>query len=120
VRKRAIARSKIWRVHAPPANHNYTDLSLRLRFTRKYDRYQELSYYSFEEYLAAALLVRFNRTRPRQKRGKPSSPRASTKSPLLLPPRASVAAQGRGSHDVHAEWRKAAGVWQEGKSINSG
>jgi hypothetical protein len=64
-RKRAIARSKIWRVHALPAYHNYTDLSLRLQFTRKYDPYQELPYYSFEECLAAALLVRFNRTRPR-------------------------------------------------------
>jgi hypothetical protein len=62
-RKQAIARSKIWCVHALPANHNYTDLSLRLRFTRKYDPYQELPYYSFEECLAAALLVRFNMTR---------------------------------------------------------
>jgi hypothetical protein len=64
-RKRAISKSKIWHVHAPLANHNYTDLSLRLRFTRKYDRYQELPYYSFEECLVAALLVRYNRTRPR-------------------------------------------------------
>jgi hypothetical protein len=72
-RKRAISRSTIWRVHAPPANHNYTDLSLRLRFTRTYDPYQELSYYSFEECLAAALLVRYNKWCPRQKRGKPSS-----------------------------------------------
>jgi hypothetical protein len=80
-RKRAISKSKIWRVHAPPENHNYTDLSLRLRFTRKYDRYQELPYYSFEECLAAALLVRYNRTRPRQKRGKPSSPKGERGKP---------------------------------------
>jgi hypothetical protein len=74
-RKRSISRSRIWRVYAPPANHNYTDLSLRLRFTRKYDPYQELSYYSFEECLVAALLVRFNKMCPRQKRRKPSSPK---------------------------------------------
>jgi hypothetical protein len=47
-RKRSISKSTIWRVYAPPVNHNYTDLSLRLRFTRKYDPYQELPYYSFE------------------------------------------------------------------------
>jgi hypothetical protein len=81
VRKRAIARSKIWRVHVPPVNHNYTYLSLRLQFTRKYDLYQELSYYSFEECLAVALLVRFNRTRPRQKHGKPSSPKGERGKP---------------------------------------
>jgi hypothetical protein len=86
-RKRAIARSKIWRVYAPPANHNYTDLSLRLRFTKKYDPYQELSYYSFEECLAAALLVRFNRTRPRQKRGKPSSPNGERGKPSSPAPK---------------------------------
>jgi hypothetical protein len=55
-RKRSILSSTIWLVYAPPANHNYTDLSLRLRFTRKYDPYQELPYYSFEECLAAALI----------------------------------------------------------------
>jgi hypothetical protein len=71
-RKRSISRSTIWRLYAPPANHNYTDISLRLWFTRKYDPYQELSYYSFEECLAAALLIRFNQTLFRQKRGKPS------------------------------------------------
>jgi hypothetical protein len=73
-RKRAILRSMIWRVHAPPTNHNYTDLSLRLPFTRTYDPYQELPYYSFEECLTAALLVRYNKWCPRQKCGKPSSP----------------------------------------------
>jgi hypothetical protein len=61
-RKRSISSSTIWRVYAPLANHNYTDLSLRLRFTRKYDPYQELPYYSFEECPATALLVRFNQT----------------------------------------------------------
>jgi hypothetical protein len=61
-RKWSISRSPIWRVYAPPVNHNYTDLSLRLQLTKKYDPYQELSYYSFEECLAAALLVRFNKT----------------------------------------------------------
>jgi hypothetical protein len=86
-RKRAIARCKIWRVHAPPANHNYTDLSLRLRFTRKYDPYQELPYYSFEECLAAALLVRFNMTCPRQKRGKPSSPKGERGKPSSPAPK---------------------------------
>jgi hypothetical protein len=74
-RKRSISRSPIWRVYAPPANHNYTDISLQLRLTKKYDTYQELPYYSFEECLAAALLVRFNQTLFRQKRGKPSSPK---------------------------------------------
>jgi hypothetical protein len=91
-RKRAIARSKIWRVHAPPVNHNYTDLSLRPRFTRKYDPYQELSYYSFEECLAAALLVRFNMMRPHQKRGKPSSPKGERGKP------SSPAPKGERSH----------------------
>jgi hypothetical protein len=43
--------------------------------TKKYDTYQELPYYSFEECLAAALLVRFNQTLFRQKCGKPSSPK---------------------------------------------
>jgi hypothetical protein len=86
-RKQPISKSKIWRVHAPPVNHNYTDLSLRLRFTRKYDRYQELSYYSFEECLAAALLVRYNRTRPRQKRGKPSSPNGKRGKPSSPAPK---------------------------------
>jgi hypothetical protein len=86
-RKWAISRSKIWRVHAPPTNHNYTDLSLRLRFTRKYDPYQELSYYSFEECLAAALLFRFNKTRPSQKRGKPSSPKGERGKPSSPAPK---------------------------------
>jgi hypothetical protein len=45
------------------------------RFTRKYDPYEELPYYSFEECLAAALLVRFNQKLFCQKRGKPSSPK---------------------------------------------
>jgi hypothetical protein len=36
-RKWAISSSTIWSVYAPPANHNYTDLSLQPRFTRKYD-----------------------------------------------------------------------------------
>jgi hypothetical protein len=79
--KRSISRSRIWLVHAPPANHNYTDLSLRLWFTRKYDPYQELPYYSFEECLVAVLLVRFNQTRPRQKRGKPLSPKGERGKP---------------------------------------
>jgi hypothetical protein len=78
-RKRSISRSPIWRIYAPPANHNYTDLSLRLRLTKKYDLYQELPYYSFEECLAAALLVRFNQTLFRQKRGKPYSPKGERK-----------------------------------------
>jgi hypothetical protein len=86
-RKRAISSSTIWRVYAPPANHNYTDLSLRLRFTRKYDPYQELPYYSFEECLAAALLVRFNQTLFRQKRGKPSSPKGERSRPRKGKPR---------------------------------
>jgi hypothetical protein len=86
-RKRAISKSKIWRVHEAPANHNYTDLSWRLRFTRKYDRYQELPYYSFEECLAAALLVRYNTTRPRQKRGKPSSPKGERGKPSSPAPK---------------------------------
>jgi hypothetical protein len=64
-RKRAISRSMIWHVHAPPANHNYTDLSLQFQFTRTYDPYQELPYDSFEECLAAALLVRYNKWCPR-------------------------------------------------------
>jgi hypothetical protein len=54
---------------------------LRLRFTRTYDPYQELPYYSFEECLAAALLVRFNKTLPCQKRGKPSSPKGERGKP---------------------------------------
>jgi hypothetical protein len=119
-RKRSISRSMIWHVHAPPANHNYTDLSLRLWFTRTYDPYQELPYYSFEECLAAALLVRFNKTLPTRSAESPPPPRASVESPLPPPPRESTAARGRGSHDVHAEWRKAAGVRREGKSFNSG
>jgi hypothetical protein len=82
-RKRSISRSRIWRVYAPMVNHNYTDLSLRLRFTRTYDPYQELSYYSFEECLTAALLVRFNQMCPRQKRGKPSSPKGDTSQTYL-------------------------------------
>jgi hypothetical protein len=86
-RKRSISRCKIWRVYAPPANHNYTDLSLRLRFTKTYDPYQELSYYSFEECLAAALLVRFNKTRPRQKRGKPFSPKGERGNPSSPAPK---------------------------------
>jgi hypothetical protein len=86
-RKRSISRSRIWRVYAPPVNHNYTDLSLRLWFTRKYDPYQELSYYSFEECLAAALLVRFNKTRPRQNRGKPSSPKGKRGKPSSPAPK---------------------------------
>jgi hypothetical protein len=86
-RKRAISKSKIWRVHAAPANHNYTDLSLRLWFTRKYDRYQELPYYSFEECLAAALLVRYNTTRPRQKHGKLSSPKGEHGKPSYPAPK---------------------------------
>jgi hypothetical protein len=80
-RKRSISRSKIWRVYAPLANHNYTDLSLRLRLTNTYDPYQELPYYSFEECLAAALLVRFNKMHPRQKHGKPSSPKGECGKP---------------------------------------
>jgi hypothetical protein len=86
-RKRSISRSTIWRVHVPPANHNYTDLSLRLRFTKTYDPYQELSYYSFEECLATALLVRFNKMLPRQKRGKPSSPKGERGKPSSLAPK---------------------------------
>jgi hypothetical protein len=105
-RKQTISRSRIWLAYALLANHNYTDLALRLRFTRTHDPYQELSYYSFEECLAAALLVRFNQTPP-----------ASAEIPP--PPRASVAARGRGSHDVHAECRKSAVVWREGKSFSS-
>jgi hypothetical protein len=73
-RKQSISRSKIWLAYAPSVNHNYTDLALRLRLTRTHDRYQELPYYSFEECLAATLLVRFNRTPPPCKQGKPSSP----------------------------------------------
>jgi hypothetical protein len=119
-RKWSISRSRIWRVYMPPANLNYTDLSLRLWFTRTYDPYQELPYYSFEECLAAALLVRFNKMDPRQKRGKPSSPKGKRGKPSSPAPRASAATRGRGSHDVHAEWRKAAGVRREGKSFNSG
>jgi hypothetical protein len=119
-RKRAISRSMIWRVHAPPANHNYTDLSLQFQFTRTYDPYQELPYYSFEECLAAALLVRYNKWCPRQKGGKPSSPKGELEQPSSPAPRASVAVRGRGSHNVHAEWRKAAGVRREGKTFNSG
>jgi hypothetical protein len=113
-RKRSISRSRIWLVHASPANHNYTDLSLRMRFTRTYDPYQELPYNSFEECLMAALLVRVNQTLPRQKHGKSSSPQGRARKALFPRP------QGRGSHDMHAEWRKAAGVRQEGKSFNSG
>jgi hypothetical protein len=86
-RKRYISRSRIWLVHAPPANHNYTDLSLRLRFTRTYDPYQELPYYSFEECLAVELLVRFNQTRPRQKCGKPSSPKGKREKPSSPTPK---------------------------------
>jgi hypothetical protein len=86
-RKRAISRYTIWCVHAPPANHNYTDLSLRLWFTRTYDPYQELSYYSFEECLAAALLVRYNKWRPCQKRGKPSSPKGERGKPSSPAPK---------------------------------
>jgi hypothetical protein len=86
-RKRSISSSTIWRAYAPPANHNYTDLSLRLRFTRKYDTYQDLPYYSFEECLAAALLVRFNQTLFRQKRGKPSSPKGERSRPRKGKPR---------------------------------
>jgi hypothetical protein len=119
-RKQSISRSKIWLTYAPLANHNYTNLALRLRFTRTYDPYQELSYYSFEKCLVAALLVKFNQTPPSHKRGKPSSPRASAESPPPPPPRVSTAARGRGSHDVHAEWRKAAGFRREEKSFNSG
>jgi hypothetical protein len=112
-RKRAIAISKIWRVHAPPANHNYTDLSLRLRFTRKYDPYQELSYYSFEECLAAALLVRFNMTCPRQKRGKPSSPKDERGKPSSPAPKgergkpSSPAPKGERSHPRKRKPRRA-------------
>jgi hypothetical protein len=84
VRKRSISSSTIWRVYATPKNHNYTDLSLRLRFTRKYDPYQELPYYSFEECLAAALLVRFNQTIFRQKRRKPSSPKGERSDTSIL------------------------------------
>jgi hypothetical protein len=80
-RKQAISSSTIWRVYAPPVNHNYTDLSLPLWFTRKYDPYQELPYYSFEECLAVALLVRFNQMLFRQKRGKPSSPKGERSRP---------------------------------------
>jgi hypothetical protein len=86
-RKRAISRSTIWRVHAPPANHNYTDLSLRLRFTRTYDPYQKLPYYSFEECLAMALLVRYNKLRPRQKRKNPSSPKGEHGKPSSPTPK---------------------------------
>jgi hypothetical protein len=107
-RKRAISSSMIWRVYMPPVNHNYIDLSLRLQFTRKYDPYQELSYYSFEECLTAVLLVRFNQTLFRQKHGKPSSPKGER------------SRSRKGRHDVHAEWRKAAGVRREGKSFSSG
>jgi hypothetical protein len=91
-RKRSISRSKIWHVYEPPANHNYTDLSLRLWFTKTYDPYQELPYYSFEECLMAALLVRFNKTRPRQKRRKPSSPKGERGKP------SSPAPKGERSH----------------------
>jgi hypothetical protein len=86
-RKRSISRSTIWRVYAPPVNHNYTDLSLRLWLTKKYDPYQELSYYSFEECLTAALLVRFNQTLFRQKRGKPSSPKGEHGKPSSPAPK---------------------------------
>jgi hypothetical protein len=68
-------------------NHNYTDLSLRLRFIRTYDPYQELPYYSFEECLTAALLVRVNQTRPRQKRGKSSSPKGERGKPSSPAPK---------------------------------
>jgi hypothetical protein len=60
---------------------------LRLRFTRKYDTYQDLPYYSFEECLAAALLVRFNQTLFRQKSGKPSSPKGERSRPRKGKPR---------------------------------
>jgi hypothetical protein len=90
-RKWSISRSRIWLVHAPPANHNYTNLSLRLRFTRTYDPYQELPYYSFEECLAAALLVRFNQTCPPRSMKNPPPPMERAKSPLPPPSRASVA-----------------------------
>jgi hypothetical protein len=87
VRKRSISRSTIWRAYAPPTNHNYTDLSLRLRLNRKYDPYQELPYYSFEECLAAALLVRFNKTLFHQKRGNPSSPKGEHGKPSSPAPK---------------------------------
>jgi hypothetical protein len=86
-RKWSISRSRIRRVYAPPLNHNYTDLSLRLHFTRTYDPFQELSYYLFEECLMAALLVRFNKMRPRQKRGKPSSPKGEHGKPSSPAPK---------------------------------
>jgi hypothetical protein len=101
-RKQTILRSRIWLAYAPLVNHNYIDLVLRLRFTKIHDPYQELSDYSFEECLAAALLVRFNQTPPARAGSPP-------------PPSTSTVARGRRSHDVHAEYRKAAGVWREGK-----
>jgi hypothetical protein len=83
-RKQSISRSKIWPAYAPLANHNYTDLALRLRFTRTYDPYQELPYYSFEECLAAALLVKFNQMPPTSAES-PPPPRVSEEIPLRRP-----------------------------------
>jgi hypothetical protein len=68
-------------------NHSYTDLALRLRFTRRYDLYQELPYYSFEECLAVALLIKFNQTRSRDKRGNPSSPKGEREKPSSSAPK---------------------------------
>jgi hypothetical protein len=86
-RKWSISRSTIWRVYAPAANYNYTVLSLRLRFTRKYHPHQELSYYSFEECLAVALLVRFNQTLFRRKLGKPNCPKGERGKPSSPAPK---------------------------------
>jgi hypothetical protein len=86
-REQSISGSKIWLAYAPPVNHNYMNLALRLWFTRKYDPYQELPYYSFEECLAAALLVKFNQTRPHDKHRKPFSPKGECGKPSSPAPK---------------------------------
>jgi hypothetical protein len=67
--------------------------------TKKYDPYQELPYYSFEECLAAALLVRFNQTLFCQKSGKPSSPQVQARKALFPRPqgRAQPPEEGEGT-----------------------
>jgi hypothetical protein len=104
-RKQSISRSKIWLAYAPPVNHNYTDCdcgSPGHKTRIKSCRTTRLKNASWQRCWSSS-------TR---------RPPISVESPP--PPRASAAARGRGSHDVHAEWRKAVGVRREVKSFNFG
>jgi hypothetical protein len=104
-RKQSISRSRIWLVYATSANHNYTDLVLRLRFTKTHDPYQELPDYSFKECLMVALLIRFNQMPPASAespspKGRAQPPEEGEATTCMLNIEKQQEFSGKGNHSV--------------------